>query len=99
MPILASAAARLVPQLLPRRGDHFIEARFATVRGIPMDDAALGRPIDGRDERANIFGGRLGRRASALLQFAQPASHTAIVERARDALSCAFGRRSCVSHG
>ena len=67
-------------KLLPRCGDHFIEARFATVRGIPMNDAALGRLIDDRDESANIFGGRLGRGACALLQCAKPGSHAAIVK-------------------
>lgn len=79
--MLASArAARSARQLFPRRGDHLVQARFATIRGIPMNDAALGRPIDGRDEGANIFGGRLRCGAGALLQCAKPGSHAAIMK-------------------
>lgn len=66
-------------KLLPPRSDHFIQARFTTIRGVSMNNAALGRPIEGRDKGSNVFGGRLGCGARALLQCAKPRSHAPIL--------------------
>jgi len=58
-------------KLLLRRGrNHFVQTRFAPIRGVAVNDAPLGSLIDGRNKHVNFLRGWLGRAPNAFLQCA-----------------------------
>jgi len=87
-------------QLLLRRGRgrHFSQARFAALRGVAVNDSALGRFIYCGNERAKFFPSRFARNAHASLERTQPCSHTPVVKRARHRLPGTLGCGLGISH-
>src|ERR1700730_3891517 len=83
-----------------RRSDQrSVQARFAALPSILVDDAALGCLIDGRDHCLHVL--RLPFCSSvrnAFLHLAQASQDTSIAERAHSCLTSAFGGGFCVSH-
>jgi hypothetical protein len=62
-------AANRQPELpSARASDQSIESRLAAIGCVAVNDAALGRFIEGGNQSANLFDIGLGRAASAFLQ-------------------------------
>jgi hypothetical protein len=55
------------PLFLCWRGEQFVQAHFAAISGIAMDDAALGGLIDSRDQLVDFIRRWLRRDAGAAL--------------------------------
>ena len=66
----ADGAASSKNLLLARTREHFVQARFASLRGVPMDNAAFGRLIDRGNKSMHVFRIGLGRAPRALLHAA-----------------------------
>jgi len=78
------------PALLcfPRAGAR--QPRFAPISGVPMNNAALGRFIDGGKERSYI--GRLRfRLAGAFAQSSNTRENATVSKRTVPGLACTFG--------
>jgi hypothetical protein len=94
-----STSARLPGRLFfARAGEQFVQARFAPLRGVAMNDAALGRFIDRRNESAHFVGIEFGRGTRPLLHAAETRDDAAIAERLARGLAGTFRRGFCVSH-
>ncbi|HYY13012.1 MAG TPA: hypothetical protein VE758_01115 [Chthoniobacterales bacterium] len=78
--------------------DQSVKARFATTGSVAMDDAALRRLVDRRNELTNLIRRRLRGGTGAALQRAQFGAYAAITKSASGALPGAFSCRSCVRH-
>ena len=57
---LDSAVLRMTGSLL-RPGECLVQPRLATIGGVAMNDAILGRFVDSRNRRANLIGSALWR--------------------------------------
>ena len=82
-----------------RGGARFVQARFAAVGSVAMDNAALGRFIDGRDEGA--FGFLIFRAGVARERFVhlpQTREDAAITEGAQNGLASAFAGGFGIGH-
>lgn len=96
----ARARARLRCWGAGRSEERFIQPRFATLRSIPMNNAALSGLIDRGDHRMHLFGlGFCSCDRNAFLHFAQTRQDTAVAKRADGRLTGAFGSRFRVGHG
>jgi hypothetical protein len=93
---LATEARKLL--LCRGRSGHFLQARFPAIRGVAVNDPALGRFIDCRNECAKVFPGRFARNAHSPLERTQPCLHTPVVKRTRHRLSGALGCGLRISH-
>ena len=86
------------PEELLFAREQGVQPRFAAIGGIAMDNTALGRFIERRNQIVNFFQIRLGGRASPSLQRAQTRSHAAVLSRTRERLSGTFCCGSSVRH-
>jgi len=59
--------------------DQAIEPCFTSFGRVAVDHSALGRLVEGRDERGNFFVIGAGLTTNAFLQIAQSSSDTAVV--------------------
>ena len=75
-----------------------MQARFPTIRGVAVNDSALGRFIDCRNECAKFFRSRFARTPHSPLERTQPCSHTPVVKRTPHRLPGALGCGLCISH-
>ena len=73
-----------------RRGKRLVQPRLATIGGVAMNDAVLGRFVDSRNRRANLIGGALWRGADVFLQSAQVRLNASIMDRSSKRLSGTF---------
>lgn len=84
------------------RGCHagLVQTRFAAIRGVAMNDPALGRFIDGGDQRAFcllIFLAGVAR--DGFVHLPQASEDATITERAHCGLARAFGGGFGIGHG
>jgi hypothetical protein len=61
---------RIKPRLFDR-GECLVKTRLATIGGVAMNDAVLGRFVDSRNRGANLIGAALWGGADLFLQSAQ----------------------------
>ena len=94
----ADGAASSKKLLLARSREHFVQARFASLRGVPMDDAAFGRLIDRGNKSTHVVRIGLGRAPRALLHAAQARDRAAIAKCSAHILAGAFGGGFGVGH-
>lgn len=80
-------------------GNRFVQARLTAIRGVLVNDSALGCLVDGRNHGLYVlrFRFRIGAR-NAFLHLAQASKDTSIAERTHCCLTSAFGGGFCVSH-
>ena len=71
---------------------------LATNRGVAMNNSALRRFVDGRDECSDV-GGLSARVSCALAQGASSTQDLAIAQSAALGLACTFGGGFGISHG
>ena len=82
-----------------RPDQRFVQAGLSAIGGIPVDDAALGCFIDGRDHCPHIFRFRFGAgTGDAFLHLAQARQDTSIAQGAHSCLTSAFGGGFCIGH-
>jgi hypothetical protein len=84
--------------LLARTRKHFVQARFASLRGVPMDNAAFGRLIDRGNKSTHVVRIGLDRTTRALLHAAQTRDRAAIAKCSAHILAGAFGSGFGVGH-
>lgn len=84
--------------LIARSREHFVQARFASLRGVPMDNAAFGGLIDRGNKSTHVVRIGLGRATCALLHAAQARDRAAIAKCSAHILASAFSRGFGVGH-
>ena len=84
--------------LLARTREHSVQARFASPRGVPMDNAAFCRFIDRGNKSTHVVRIGLGRAPRALLHAAQTRDRAAIAKRSAHILASTFGGGFGVGH-
>src|ERR1700681_439605 len=92
--------SRLIGSLARRLdGKRFVQAHFTALRSILVNDAALGRLIDGGNHGLHVVRRRFRPTArNAFLHLAQPSKDTSVAKRTHCRLTSAFGGGFCVSH-
>jgi len=91
-------AARMRRLLPARTREHLVQTRFASLRGVPVDNAAFGRLIDRGNKSTHVVRIGLGRTTCALLHAAQPRDRAAIAKCSAHILASAFGGGLGVGH-
>lgn|GEM_PF-5879750 len=82
-----------------RPDKRFVQAGLSAFGGIPVDDAALGCLINGRDHCPHIFRFRFRTGArDAFLHFAQARQDASVAQGAHSCLTSAFGGGFCIGH-
>src|SRR3979411_164015 len=76
--------------LLARTREHSVQARFASPRGVPMDNAAFCRFINRGNKSTDVVRIGLGRAPRALLHAAQARDRAAIAKRSAHILASTF---------
>src|SRR6202043_2207642 len=80
-------------------GDQRIEARFATISRVTVNNAAFGCFIERGNQSANLLRVRFGRAMNTLLQCPQTRPHAAILVSTGERLPGTFRCRFCIGHG
>ena len=75
-----------------------VQTRFTTIGRVAVNDAALGRFIERRNQTADLFDIRFSRAAGTFLERTQACPRAAILAGAVERLSGTFGSGFSVSH-